>query len=279
MTIKIVTDSTADLTKEEIEKYDIHVVPLRIELDGKTYNDRVDITPSEFIEKMKASYVLPKTSQPPIGDFTNKFNELTADGSEVLSIHLSSALSGTVQTAHTAAKQCTGNVTVIDSEFISKALAFQVVEAAKMAKAGHSLEEIIDRIEHIRLRTKLYIIVDTLENLVKGGRIGKGKAMIGSLLNIKPIAALQNGAYHPIKKSRSYPLAIKQLLKYVKQDIEGKKLKAIDIAHADGKHSAETIKLKLQEFVDAIEIKIGETTPIISTHTGTGAIALMFYTD
>src|SRR5690606_17432380 len=100
MTVKIVTDSTADLTKEEIEKYNIHVLPLRIELEGKTYTDRVNITPSEFIKKMKLSETLPKTSQPPIGDFVKKYRELVQDGSEVLSIHLSSALSGTVQTAH-----------------------------------------------------------------------------------------------------------------------------------------------------------------------------------
>jgi DegV family protein with EDD domain len=279
MTVKIVTDSTADLTKEEIEKYNIHVLPLRIELEGKAYTDRVNITPSEFIKKMKLSETLPKTSQPPIGDFVKKYRELVQDGSEVLSIHLSSALSGTVQTAHIAAEQCEGRITVIDSKFISKALAFQVVEAAKMASVGHAIEEIIDRIEHIRLQTKLYIIVDTLENLVKGGRIGKGKAMIGSLLNIKPIASLQNGAYQPLKKSRSFPLAIKQLMKYVKEDIKGKKLKAINLVHADGKHSAEIMKMKLYEFVGNLDIQISDTTPIISTHTGPGAVALMFYTD
>lgn len=193
--IKIVTDSTADLSlsQEVIEKYDIHVLPLSISVNGQTYLDRVDLQPDEFIEEMIKSEELPKTSQPAMGTFVEMYDKLGEDGSEVLSIHMTSGMSGTVATANSAASMTDTKVTVVDSQFITHALAYQVVEAAKMANEGRSLEEILKRVDEVRKNTRLYVVVDTLENLVKGGRIGKGKAFIGSLLNIKPIASLEDG--------------------------------------------------------------------------------------
>ncbi len=189
--IKIVTDSTADLSQEVIEKYDIHVLPLSISVNGQTYLDRVDLQPDEFIEEMIKSEELPKTSQPAMGTFVEMYDKLGEDGNEVLSIHMTSGMSGTVATANSAASMTDTKVTVVDSQFITHALAYQVVEAAKMANEGRSLEEILKRVDEVRKNTRLYVVVDTLENLVKGGRIGKGKAFIGSLLNIKPIASLE----------------------------------------------------------------------------------------
>lgn len=277
--IKIVTDSTADLNEETIQKYDIHVVPLQIHLNGKTYLDRVDFTPSEFIKMMKNSSELPKSSQPSLGTFLELYEKLTEDGSEVLSIHLSGGLSGTAQTAKMAALQCKGKVTVVDSLFISKALSFQVIEAAVMAKEGKTVDEIIKRLEEIRFRTKLFVVVDTLENLVKGGRIGKGKALIGSLLNIKPIACLENGLYTPIANVRSYSQVVKQLMKNFLHDVDGKIVKGIGLVHADGLELAKSLKKKILEVYDHLEICIEETTPIISIHTGTGAIGFMYYSE
>ena len=189
--IKIVTDSTADLSKDIIEKYDIHVLPLSISVNGQTYLDRVDLQPDEFIEEMIKSEELPKTSQPAMGTFVEMYDKLGEDGSQVLSIHMTGGMSGTVATANSAASMTDTKVTVVDSQFITHALAYQVIEAAKMAKEECSLEDILKRIDEVRKNTRLYVVVDTLENLVKGGRIGKGKAFIGSLLNIKPIASLR----------------------------------------------------------------------------------------
>ncbi|HDR4744288.1 TPA: DegV family protein, partial [Bacillus cereus] len=144
--IKIVTDSTADLSQEVIEKYDIHVLPLSISVNGQTYLDRVDLQPDEFIEEMIKSEELPKTSQPAMGTFVEMYDKLGEDGSEVLSIHMTSGMSGTVATANSAASMTDTKVTVVDSQFITHALAYQVVEAAKMANEGRSLEEILKRV-------------------------------------------------------------------------------------------------------------------------------------
>jgi len=277
--IKIVTDSTVDLPQEILKTYDIHVIPLTIHINGETYLDRVDISPSEFLEKMKHSHELPKSSQPSIGTFIELYNKLGEDGSEILSIHLTGGMSGTVQTAQSAAKMSEAKVTVVDSKYISRALFFQVMEASKLAKEGKSVEEIVQRLDEIREQTRLFVVVDTLENLIKGGRIGKVQAFLGSLLNIKPIATLLDGDLTPVSKARSHTQVVKFLLKQFTEDVQGKAIKGIGLVHADGKELATKLKEKILEIYDSIEIHIEETTPVISTHTGPGAIGFMYYTE
>lgn len=272
--IKIVTDSTADLSQEVIEKYDIHVLPLSISVNGQTYLDRVDLQPDEFIEEMIKSEELPKTSQPAMGTFVEMYDKLGEDGSEVLSIHMTSGMSGTVATANSAASMTDTKVTVVDSQFITHALAYQVVEAAKMANEGRSLEEILKRVDEVRKNTRLYVVVDTLENLVKGGRIGKGKAFIGSLLNIKPIASLEDGVYNPVTKVRSQGQIVKTLAKLFEEDTAGKVVKAVAIPHAKAIPLAENVKAAVEKVSGFAQSEIFFTTPIISTHTGPGAIEI-----
>ncbi|MBT2690262.1 DegV family protein [Bacillus sp. ISL-47] len=277
--IKIVTDSTADLSHEIIEKYDIEVVPLSIHIEGNTYLDRVDITPSEFMRKMKEAIELPKSSQPPAGAFVEVYDRFGKEGYEILSIHMTGGMSGTAQSAESAAGMSDAKVTVVDSRYISKALAFQVLEAAEMAKEGKSVEEIVERLDTIRENTKLFVVVDTLENLVKGGRIGKGKAMIGSLLNIKPIASLEGGVYTPVAKVRSHTQVAKYLAKQFAGDVKGKAIKGVGLVHAEGQGLASKLKMLIEEMTGYEHIKIEETTPIISTHTGPGAIGFMYYLE
>ena len=202
--IRIVTDSTVDMKTEELEKLNIEIVPLTISIDGETYTDRVEITPSEFMRKMKDSEELPKTSEPARGAFLEMYDRRGSEGYDVLSIHLTGAMSGTVQSAQSAANMTETNVTVVDSRFITKGLSFQVIEAAKMAKEGKSLQEIIDRLSEIRQHTRLYIVVDSFENLVRGGEL-EGTAFPGSLLHIKPIASLEKGIYTGREKKKPCP--------------------------------------------------------------------------
>ncbi|MGD6966708.1 DegV family protein [Rossellomorea vietnamensis] len=277
--IKIVTDSTVDLSKEEIETYGIHVVPLSISIEGENFLDRVDITPKEFMEKMKQSNELPKSSQPPAGEFVKLYDKLGSDGSTVLSIHMTGNMSGTVRSAESAGEMSSANVKVVDSRFISKALAFQVIEAAKMAEDAKSLESILERLDQIRNETNLFVVVDTLENLVKGGRIGKGRALIGSLLNIKPIASLAGGEYTPVAKVRSHSQVVKYLSAQFVEDVKGKTIRGVGLVHADGLDLAQKLKSRIIELTGYEAIEIEDTTPIISTHTGPGAIGFMYYTD
>ncbi|MGN7408556.1 MULTISPECIES: DegV family protein [unclassified Sporosarcina] len=276
--IKIVTDSTADLSEEEIKKYGIQVVPLSIHIDGDIYQDQIDIKPLEFLEKMAAAKELPKSSQPSSGIFTELYDELGKDGSEVISIHMTGGMSGTVKSAEAAAEMTETPVTVIDSRYISHALSFQVIEAAKLAQLGKKMDEIVQHLNEVRSKTMLYVVVDKLDNLVKGGRIGKGKAVIGSLLNIKPIASLQDGVYTPVGKARSHKQVAAQLFTSFKEDTAGKIVKGVGISHAHGLAMAEPLKRLIEEsgFTD---IRFSFTSPIVSTHTGAGAIGFMYYTE
>ena len=275
--IKIVTDSTLDISSEIADSLGFIIVPLAVTINGETYLDRVDIDPAEFIENMSGSKELPKSSQPSAGAFLEVYDRLGEEGYEVLSIHMTGKMSGTVRSAESAAQMTETKVTVFDSKYISKALSFQVREAAEMAKLGKSIEEILEHLETIRDHTKLYIMVDTLENLVKGGRIGKGKAFIGSLLNIKPIASLEGAEYTPVTKLRSHSQVVKFLGKQFAEDVKGKTIRGVGIAHAEAYELAVKIKDSIFELTGYQDVEIDYTNPIVSTHTGQGALALMYY--
>ncbi|MGG3999773.1 DegV family protein [Anoxybacillus kestanbolensis] len=277
--VKIVTDSTIDLPKEIIEAWDIRVVPLSISIDGETYLDGIDLTPQQFIEKMKQANELPKSSQPSAGQFLQVYDELGEAGYDVISIHMTGGMSGTVRSAESAAAMTKTNVTVVDSRFISLALGFQVLEAAKMASEEKTVSEIVSHLDTVRANTHLFVVVDTLENLVKGGRIGRGKAMIGSLLNIKPIASLEDGVYTPVTKVRSQSQIVKYLTNQFVEHTKGKKVRAVGITHADALDLSERLKQSIAETTGWTQTDIVYTTPIISTHTGPGAIGFMYYTE
>ena len=275
MTIHVVTDSTADLTIEQIAQYSIHVVPLTIQIDGKTYVDGVDVQGESFLELMKKSKVLPKSSQPAVGVFQELYDELGKNGDQIISIHMTGGMSGTVKSAQAAAEMTNANVTVVDSRFISYALSFQVLEAAKMAMQGASMEQIVNSLDKIRQNTNLFVVVDTLDNLVKGGRIGKGKALIGSLLSIKPIASLEGGEYTPISKARSHKQVVQFLYNKYLEDTKGKIVKAVGISQANGQAMSNPLK-ELIEGMGFLDVPVAFTSPIISTHTGIGAIGFMY---
>lgn len=277
--VKILTDSTTDVSKEELQKLGVTVVPLTVTIDGESFLDGVDITSGEFVEKLVSSQDVPKSSQPSTGVFVEMFEKLGADGSEVLAILMTSGMSGTYQSAVTAAEMTDVPVTVVDSKYISIALGFQVKEAAELALAGASVKEITTRLESVRENTSLYIMVDTLEYLVKGGRIGRGRAMVGSLLKIKPIASLQDGLYTPVAKVRTHAQMIKKLTEQFEEETKGKIVKGIGIAQVEALTLAGKLKEELQNTKKYDHFPIMDTTPIISTHTGPGALALMYYYD
>ena len=276
--IHIVTDSTADLTTEQITQYSIHVVPLTIQIDGNTYTDKIDIQAESFLDMMETSKELPKSSQPAVGVFHELFEALGKNGDRIVSIHMTGAMSGTVKSAQAAAEMSNSDVTVIDSQFISYALSFRVLEAAQLAQQGATVEEIVDHLDRLRKNTNLFVVVDTLENLVKGGRIGKGKALIGSLLSIKPIASLEGGEYTPIHKARSHKQVVQYLFNRYLEDTKGKIIKYVGISQANGFAMSDPLK-KMVEESGFNDVQVGFTSPVISTHTGSGAIGFMYTVD
>ncbi len=277
--IHIVTDSTCDLTKEEVAQHGIHIVPLTIQIDGETYIDGVDLEPQPFLGLMKNAKNLPKSSQPAPGKFKELYDELGKDGDQIISIHMTGGMSGTVESARQAAQMTDADVTVIDSRFIAIGLAIQLREAIKMRDAGATVEDIVARLDIVRANTHLYVIVDTLENLIKGGRIGKGKGFIGSLLNIKVIANLEGGVYNPVSKVRSHKQVVNYLFKQFQADTAGKTVKTVGISHADGLITMGNPLKELIEGTGFDKVEIAFTSPIISTHTGPGAIGFIYFAE
>ena len=270
--IKIVTDSSVTIEPEVAKELDITIVPLSVMVDGVVYSD-ADLAEGEFLRLMQSSRNLPKTSQPPVGVFADVFEHLAEDGAQIISIHMSHALSGTVEAARQGATLANADVTVVDSSFTDQAMKFQVTEAAKMAKEGASLEEILNKIEEVKEKTELYIGLSTLENLVKGGRIGRVSGLISSLLNIRVIMQMKDHQLEPIVKGRGAK-TFKKWLDDLTVSLQNKQVAEIGISYAGGPELALEMKESLQLYVKK-PISVLETGSIIQTHTGENAWAVL----
>lgn len=279
------TDSSAQLTPEEIEKYDITVVPLSVTVGGNTYLDGIEISRQEFVKKMSESAELPKTSQPSIGRLVDTINDLTSDGSEVIGIFLAKVLSGTIDAARQAAK-LTGKsdqVHIVDSELTDRAEGLQVLEAARDAEKGKSISEIIDHLEKIKKTQRLRLMIVNLENVIKGGRLGPISGKIANMLNIRIELQMPNGELKVAKKGRGkkFMMAFDQR---VLDDIEAnkEKIKEVGISYV----SLDGVPQKLLDFAQKIkdinskiDVLVRETSPIIATHAGMDAYAILYYTE
>ncbi|HEL1613066.1 TPA: DegV family protein [Streptococcus suis] len=272
MKIKIVTDSSTTIEAGLAKELGITIIPLSVMVDGVVYSDS-DLSEGEFLDLMRGAKHLPKTSQPPVGLFAETFSQLAKDGSQIIAILLSHALSGTVEAARQGATLSGADVTVLDSGFTDQAAKFQVVEAARLAQAGANKEEILTAIEEVKDKTELYIGVSTLENLVKGGRIGRVQGMLSSLLNIRVIMEMKNHQLTPIVKGRGNKTFKKWLDEFV-VSLSDKSVAEIGISYSGKADFAYDIKEQLQAYVDK-EISVLETGSIIQTHTGEDAWAIL----
>ena len=270
--VKIVTDSSVTIEPEVVKELNITVVPLSVMIDSVLYSD-ADLKEGEFLRLMQQSKNLPKTSQPPVGVFAEVFEELGKDGSQIIAIHMSHALSGTVEAARQGASLSTSDVTVIDSSFTDQAMKFQVVEAAKLAKEGKDLETILAHVEDVKNNTELYIGVSTLENLVKGGRIGRVTGLLSSLLNIRVVMQMKNHELQPIAKGRGAK-TFKKWLEELTETLSKKSVAEIGISYAGTNEWANEMKALLQPYVEK-PISVLETGSIIQTHTGENAWAIL----
>ena len=270
--IKIVTDSSITIEPEVVKEYGITIVPLSVMVDGVLYSDS-ELGEGDFLRLMQSSKNLPKTSQPPVGVFAEIFEDLALDGSHIVSIHMSHALSGTVEAARQGATLSGADVTVIDSGFTDQAMKFQVVEAAKLAKEGADLDTILARIEEVKEKTELYIGLSTLENLVKGGRIGRVSGLLSSLLNIRVVMEMKDHQLEPIVKGRGNK-TFKKWLDELVEKLSHSKVAEIGISYAGTPEWANEMKAQLQSLVETA-IPVLETGSIIQTHTGENAFAVL----
>ena len=271
--IKIVTDSSVTIEPELVKQLDITIVPLSVMIDNVVYSDADLKEEGKFLHLMQEAKNLPKTSQPPVGVFAEVFEDLCQDGSQILAIHMSHALSGTVEAARQGASLSTADVTVIDSSFTDQALKFQVVEAAKLAQEGKDMEEILSHVEEVKNHTELYIGVSTLENLVKGGRIGRVTGLLSSLLNIRVVMQMKDHELQPIVKGRGAK-TFKKWLDELTTSLSERSVAEIGISYSGSADWAKEMKESLQAYVEK-PISVLETGSIIQTHTGENAWAVL----
>ena len=275
--VYIVTDSTADLTEEEVKQFEISIVPMNISIDDENYIDGVTITKDEFKQKMIASSELPKTAQPSIGRFVEVYDELGKNGDTVISIQMMRSISGTVDAARQAADITETNVTVVDSDFTSRSMGMIVKEAAKAAQEGKSVEEILEIVEDAKKRTTLYLTVVNLDNLIKGGRISQLMGMFSNLLNIKLFLQVIHGKIEIIQKGRG----LKSLQKKYEEIFEEMKavpsgIQEIGIMHAGLSEFNEGNIARIRELFPDVPLTIVTTSPIIMSHTGVDAMAITY---
>ena len=275
--VYIVTDSTADLTEEEVKQFEISIVPMNISIDDDNYIDGVTITKEEFKQKMIESAELPKTAQPSIGRFVEVYDELGKNGDSVISIQMMRSISGTVDAARQAVDITETNVTVVDSDFTSRSMGMIVKEAAKAAQEGKSVQEILDIVEDAKKRTTLYLTVVNLDNLIKGGRISQLMGMFSNLLNIKLFLQVINGKIEIIQKGRG----LKSLQKKYDEIFEQMKsapngIQEIGIMHAGLSDFNEGNIARVRELFPDVPLTIVTTSPIIMSHTGVDAMAITY---
>lgn len=278
--IAIVTDSTAYLPAEMVERYNITVVPLKLNWEGDTYEDGVDLTTDEFYKRLSKSSSLPTTSQPPTQEFVQIYEALAPNCDGIIVLLISAGISGTVASAQAAAAQFKKvHVEVVDSLGTSGALPLIVMAVAKAIEEGKQLIDVKEIAEKVALDTETYFVVDTLKYLHKGGRIGGASRFLGSALSIKPILYLtKEGKIDALERVRTRRKALKRLVELVVNKAAGNPAH-VAIIQADSLDKAIKLQEDLKTKVACKDIAIYEISPVIGTHVGPGSIGVSVYTD
>ncbi|HEX6511700.1 MAG TPA: DegV family protein [Chloroflexota bacterium] len=266
--VAIVTDSTADLPPERAEQLGIHIVPLSVTIDGATYADGAELAPAEFYQKLRATRGTPSTSQPSAGRFQEVYESIDAD--EIVSIHISQGLSGTLNSARAAAEQVKGkHIRIVDSRQVSLSMGYLAQQAAESARRGASLEDICQQAEASAANAGFYAALDTLHFAQRSGRIGFARALLGSMLQVKPLITLREGQVQPLDKPRTMRRAIERLAELTEQAAP---LAYLAVPHAANEPLAQELAERLAP-VSPGNIDVVTTGAVVGTHCGPGAVA------
>jgi len=277
--IAVVTDSTTYLPADLVKKHNISIAPQVLIWGDQTYKDGVDIQSQEFFTRLKTSKVMPTTSQVAVVSFQDIFQDLVNKDYEVLALLVSSRLSGTVQSA-TQAKDLMGSagdkVHIIDSQSVAMALGFQALAVARAVETGVNLKDAIDLAEKSHEYTGVFFAVDTLEFLHRGGRIGSAQRFLGTMLNMKPILAIQDGRVEGIERIRTKSKAHDRVLELVMEKTNGKSPIRLATLHANAAEDAKALLLRAEQALKPIESVLTEVSPTVGTHAGPGTVGLAF---
>jgi len=279
--MKIVTDSGVDLLfpPEDLAGLDIHVVPLVVTLDGQSYREGVDLQPDEFYPLLAATQSLPTTSQPSAGDFAETYRRLAADDPDILSIHISSGLSGTFNSAHAgAALVPEAHVTLVDTKTLSAAAGWQVEAAARAVKAGWSLDRILALLARISTSSDSIYTLQELKYLIHGGRISHMKGLIASILNLKPLIGVEKvgGTYEQLGQARSFKGAIKGLVHQIAERHAPGSALRVQVLHAHNPEGAATLHKLVDQQFECTWLPVGSMSLVLGAHTGPSMVGVAY---
>lgn len=277
--VRVVTDSGADIPKSLRDQLGIAVVPLTIHFGEEEFKDGVDLDTSTFYARLKAGGQ-PRTTQPSPADFEAVYRRLQEEGAEaIVSCHLSSELSGTMQSAVLASTMETVQVPVhvVDTRSASLGIGLIAIEAARLAEAGKGAEEMVAHLQGIVKRQKVLFLVDTLEYLQRNGRIGRASAFLGGLLNIKPLLTIDDGVVAPLERARGRAKARARLVELITSGV-GESRVRMGVLHADAPAEAEALADELRSKLNVDELIVTELGPTIGTHAGPGTLGVVYYT-
>jgi len=275
MTVKIVTDSSADLPAQLVQELGITIVPLYVRFGEKVYRDRVDISEDEFYQRLLHDPVHPSTIQPTPQDFASVYQKLSPEADGIISIHISAKLSGTYNSALQGKEMIENGcpIEVVDSQTTSMGLGLIDIAAAIMAKAGEGLPAVMEEVKQAIPSIHLLFLLDTLEYLLLGGRIGKAKALLGSILNVKPVLILKDGEVVPAGQVRSRAKGINRLFDFAKS---ASNIQDLAVVYNTTPDEAQALGERIGTIFTREQIKLARVGPMLGVHVGPGALAVAF---
>ena len=277
--VALVTDSTAYLPSDLLKAHNITVVPQVLIWGDETFHDGVDILPDEFYRRLSTAKVMPTTSQVAIVTMKDAFEKLLAEGYDVLGVFISSKLSGTMQSAIQAKEmlpKAADKIVLLDSLSTAMAMGFHVLTAARAAESGAGLVECMKLAEEAQKHTGVYFVVDTLEFLRRGGRIGGAQALLGSALNIKPLLTLEDGKIESVEKIRTKGKALDRLVEIVAEKTAGRTPVRLATLHANAEAEAQSVLAAAAGKLNPVEKFLTSVSPVIGTHAGPGTVGLAY---
>lgn len=278
--ILVVADSSSSLPEYLIKELDIRIIPLWLVWDEKCFQDGVDIDPHTFYQRLRTSESLPSSTQPSALEFKEFFQKLAGDCSGIVNVLASSKISGTVESAEAAKDFVPGmQVRVVDSLFSAMGQGLVAVSAARAAASGRPIDEVVSRAISVRDQTHLLFVVDTLEYLHKGGRIGGAKKLLGTALNIKPILHFEDGTIQPLSQTRTKSKGVEEMLNIAAERLGSSTMAEAGVVHVDCLEEGRSLVEKVKERFNPPLIHLSDVSPVVGTHVGPGALGLAFYPE
>jgi DegV family protein with EDD domain len=272
MAIGVVTDSTADLSPDVQERFGLGMVPLIVNWDGQTFRDKLDLTTHDFYKRLRTSKTLPKTGAPSVAAFETEFRRQLSDHGSVISINLAAKLSATYDVARRAAESIDPeHIRVVDSTSVSVGMGWLAEMAATLGRQGVDLPTIVERLEEAKTRLRIFAVVETLEFLQRGGRIGRAAALAGTLLSVKPILSVRDGEVAPLERVRTMGGALRRIVELVKASGP---IERLGVVEADAAANAAEVERMLRDHYPDLTIDRGELGPVVGTHGGPGVIGV-----